>query len=185
MNKALLGKWIWRFASDMDYTWKSLIAFKYGTDNLGWGSREVRGPLGKGLWKDILKESGWVKDNWKFRVGNGTRIHFWTDHWCGTSALSIFFPSLFGITVNKHVTVADVWDSFAGFGSWNPTFVSAFNDWEFVLVENLLSCLQMERVIDEMDTVLWKGIASARFTVSEAFNPLASGSAILFPAKGI
>ena len=22
-----------------------------------------------GLWKDILKESGWVKDNWKFRVG--------------------------------------------------------------------------------------------------------------------
>ena len=46
MNKALLGKWIWRFASDMDCNWKSLIAFKYGTDDLGWGSREAQGPFG-------------------------------------------------------------------------------------------------------------------------------------------
>ena len=60
----------------MDCTWKSLIAFKYGTNDLGWGSREARGPFGMGLWKGILKESGWVKDNWKLRVGNGTRIHF-------------------------------------------------------------------------------------------------------------
>ena len=43
----------------------------------------------------------------------------------------------------------------------------------------------MERVIDELDKVLWKGSASTSFTVSEAFNSLASGSAILFPAKGI
>ena len=77
-------------------------------------TREARGPFGMGLWKDILKESGWVKDNWKFRIWNGTRIHFWTDHWCSPSALSISFPSLFGIAANKHATVADVWDSSAG-----------------------------------------------------------------------
>ena len=79
----------------------------------------------------------------------------------------------------------NVWDSFAGPGSWNPTFVRAFNDWEIVLVENLLFCLRKERVTDEMDIVLWKGFASASFTVHEAFKSLASGSAILFPAKGI
>ena len=76
MIKALLGKWIWHFASDKDCTWKRLITFKYGTVDLGWGSREARGPFGVGLWKEILKESGWVNDNWKFKVGNGTRIHF-------------------------------------------------------------------------------------------------------------
>ena len=35
MNKALLEKWIWRFASDTDCTWKRLITFKYGTEDLG------------------------------------------------------------------------------------------------------------------------------------------------------
>ena len=33
MNKALLGKWICRFASDLDCTWKRPISFKYGVDN--------------------------------------------------------------------------------------------------------------------------------------------------------
>ena len=49
-------------------------------------------------------------------------------HWCGPSALSISFPSLFGIAANKYVTVADVWDSTVGLGSWNPSFVRVFND---------------------------------------------------------
>ena len=50
MNKALLEKWIWRFASDKDSTWKRLIAFKYRTVDLGWGSSEARGPFGVGPW---------------------------------------------------------------------------------------------------------------------------------------
>ena len=61
LNKALLGKWIWRFAFDMDCTWKILINSKYGLDGLGWCSKEARGPFGVGLWKEFLKESSWVK----------------------------------------------------------------------------------------------------------------------------
>ena len=30
-NKALLGKWLWRFASETDRLWRILIAEKYGT----------------------------------------------------------------------------------------------------------------------------------------------------------
>ena len=81
--------------------------------------------------------------------------------------------------------MADVCDSTVGPGSWNPTFVRAFNDREIVLVENLLNSLQMERVTDELDKVLWKGSADASFIVSESFKSLASGFAILFPAKSI
>ena len=146
MNKDLLGKWIWNFALDRDCTWKRLIAFKYGIDDPCWGSREARGPFGMGFWKDILKELGWVKENWKFRVRNGTRIHLWTDHWCGPSTLGISFPFLFRIATKKHAIVADVWDSSAGLDSWNPTFIRAFNDWEIFLVENLLFSLHMDSV---------------------------------------
>ena len=32
LNKALLGKWIWRFASEEGSLWKILICSKYGED---------------------------------------------------------------------------------------------------------------------------------------------------------
>ena len=28
-----------------------------------------------------------MKDNWQFMVGNGTRVRFWTNFWCGPSTL--------------------------------------------------------------------------------------------------
>ena len=30
LNKALLGKWIWRFAFEDDILWKKVIGVKYG-----------------------------------------------------------------------------------------------------------------------------------------------------------
>ena len=104
LNKALLGKWIWRFASDRDCTWKTLINIKYGLEGLGWCSNEIRGPFGVGLWKEIIKESSWVKENWRFIVGNGTKIRFWLDLWCGTAPLRHSFPILFDLAVNKFET---------------------------------------------------------------------------------
>ena len=88
-----------------------------------------------GFWKEILKESRWVKENWKLNVRNGTRIRFWTG---GSSTLSLSFPSLFDIAANKLAIVANVWDHSVGDGSWNPVFERAFNDWEIDLVANLL-----------------------------------------------
>ena len=49
-----------------------------------------------------------MKENWRFIVGNGTRIRFWLDLWCGTAPLRQFFPILFDLVANKFVTVADV-----------------------------------------------------------------------------
>ena len=76
MNKGLLGKWIGRFALRPDACWKRLICFKYGKADLGWSSKKAHGPYGIGLWKDILKEFSWVKDHWKFSIGNGFRVRF-------------------------------------------------------------------------------------------------------------
>ena len=68
------------------------------------------GPFRVGFQKEILKASSWIKENWKFRIGNDTRIRFWTDPWCGSSILNLTFPNLFEVAVNKHETVAQVWD---------------------------------------------------------------------------
>ncbi|RVW44342.1 LINE-1 reverse transcriptase-like [Vitis vinifera] len=45
LNKALLGKWIWRYAYDKDNLWKQAIKVKYGQEGLGWSQRRLMGRL--------------------------------------------------------------------------------------------------------------------------------------------
>ena len=40
-----------------------MICSNFRKDDLGWWSNDPRGPYGVGLWKEILKEAFWVKNN--------------------------------------------------------------------------------------------------------------------------
>ena len=55
-NKALLGKWNWRFAMEENSVWRNIISLKYGMEEGGWFSNTPRGSYGVGLWKDIGKK---------------------------------------------------------------------------------------------------------------------------------
>ena len=48
-NKALLGKWLWRFGKEEDQLWRRVVASKYGED---WG--------GGGMDLKAGEESSWV-----------------------------------------------------------------------------------------------------------------------------
>ncbi|RVX11700.1 LINE-1 retrotransposable element ORF2 protein [Vitis vinifera] len=76
LNKALMGKWIWRFAFEKDILWKKVIGVKYGQEGFGWWTNEARGAFGVGVWKEILKEANWCWDNMMFKVGKGTKVKF-------------------------------------------------------------------------------------------------------------
>ena len=41
-NKALLGKWSWRYATKRDPLWKRVIVGKYGQEDGGWCMKRVR-----------------------------------------------------------------------------------------------------------------------------------------------
>jgi len=58
LNKALLGKWLWRFENEQDYLWRQVIASKYGIQRGGWCSKEARGSYGVSLWRHIKKYWG-------------------------------------------------------------------------------------------------------------------------------
>ncbi|RVW66555.1 hypothetical protein CK203_063877 [Vitis vinifera] len=53
LSKALLGKWIWRFACDKENLWKQVIPVKYGQEGLGWRTNKANGAFGVGVWKEI------------------------------------------------------------------------------------------------------------------------------------
>ena len=121
LNKALLGKWIWRYACDKDKLWRQVIKVKYGQEGLDWRPKKANGATGVGVWKEIWKESDcW--DNMTFRVGKGNMISFWTDVWCSESSLSQCFPHLFGMAAQRNSTVEEMWDQNSGQGNWNLHF---------------------------------------------------------------
>ena len=114
LNKALLGKWIWRFVCAKEELWKKVLEAKYGKEELGWRTRKANGAFGVGVWKEILKESTWCWENMGFKVGKGNRIRFWNDLWCGNNVLSQGFPNLFSMAVHRNVTVEECWDQNVG-----------------------------------------------------------------------
>ena len=45
VNKALLCKWSWRFATETNSEWKLVISIKYGAEKDGWYTKAGRGSL--------------------------------------------------------------------------------------------------------------------------------------------
>ena len=85
-NVALMGRWIWAFASDQQQLWVRIITSKYG----GWSEfqngRDKRGY--SHWWRDIRNlyhqsDCSIFKDNLSWKVGCGENIKFWTDNWLG------------------------------------------------------------------------------------------------------
>ncbi|RVW84277.1 LINE-1 reverse transcriptase-like [Vitis vinifera] len=114
LNKALLGKWIWRYGCEKDNLWKQVITTKYGQEDLGWRPKKANGAVGIGVWKESLKESDWCLDNLVILAGKGTKIRFWTDIWCTDTPLSHCFPHLFVMAINRDATVEEMWDQNSG-----------------------------------------------------------------------
>ncbi|CAN0880443.1 hypothetical protein LINGRAHAP2_LOCUS13650 [Linum grandiflorum] len=82
MNKALLGKWLWRFGVEREAWWRDLIRLKFGLDRGSeWRSAGIRNTSGWSVWFWILKES---PDFWSVAFvdpGGGEWVRFWHDIW--------------------------------------------------------------------------------------------------------
>ena len=99
-----------------------------------------------GLWKTIRKKWIYLSGRLAYQVGNGQRVRFWMDKWCGDEPLCESFPSLFSISLSKEAWVSDVWNPDGDGGGWTPFFSRAFNDWEVELVEHFLQKIQVFKV---------------------------------------
>ncbi|RVW45036.1 putative ribonuclease H protein [Vitis vinifera] len=185
LNKALLGKWVWRFAIDRDDLWKQVIIAKYGQEGHGWRAKKAYGTIGVGVWKEIWKESDWCWDNMGFIVGKGNKINFWTDVWCEDARLSQSFPHLYAMASHRNATVEEMWNQNFGQGGWNLRFLRDFNDWELEMIGNLLHVLRDYKPSMEEDSVRWKGGRNGKFRVKEAYRLMTRPNDIGFPSRCI
>ncbi|RVW43464.1 Transposon TX1 uncharacterized 149 kDa protein [Vitis vinifera] len=88
LNKALLGKWVWRYAYEKENLWKRVIGVKYGQEGGGWRTKDARGP-----------------ESCFGRISGAVMRPF-----------LIIFPQLFTLAGNRNAKVSEVWDSSLGQG---------------------------------------------------------------------
>ena len=74
--------------------WEQVIGRKFGVEEGGW-------IVLKQLGRKILKEGFLWSNNIGFSMGNGKKVRFWKDKWCGDVALCDSFPFLYALVESK------------------------------------------------------------------------------------
>jgi hypothetical protein len=187
-NRALLGKWMWRFGLEEHHLWRRVLVAKFGIEAGGWRTKHSRGPHGYGLCKGII--SGWQDyfQHVELVVGTGNRVQFWTDKWCGESALADRFPLLYSCSTQCDATIADVLTSpnSRGVWEWDVSFVRGFNDLEVAVVVEFFEFLASNVVPKEgADGLCWKLSKAGVFDSRSFYLALSARPGVRFPWKSI
>ncbi|XP_075658741.1 uncharacterized protein LOC142628552 [Castanea sativa] len=187
-NKALLGKWLWRFGKEEGRLWRRVVVSKYGEEWGGWTSKLGKGVHGCGLWRGI--RMGWevFSKNCQFVVGLGNRVRFWQDGWYGDHSLQVAFPRLYGIAIDKEAFV-EASLSRQGMDDrriLDVRFIREFNDWEMDEGLHFLRILGANTPpMDVRDRMRWKLKPNGEFDIQSYYNKLRDSSSIVFPWKEI
>ena len=172
-NQALLGKWLWRFATKNTEFWRQVIASKYGVGNGDWYTKEVRGGYGVCLWKHI--RSGWQQfsRHVSFSIGLGERVSFWHDRWYGAGVMKDLFPTLYHIAQDKQALMSDYLTWHNEEMVWSVPLIRALQDWELAdfttFMENLYK-IKLKR--NDADQMIWDHTGSGLFEVRSFLSHL-------------
>jgi hypothetical protein len=117
--------------------------------------------------------------------GDGSRISFWGEVWCGSSPLKEAFPGLYSLACNKEASIADNLDLSSGSQQWNVTFMRSLNDWEVEDLAPFYSLLYSSTLNGGVDKIWWVPNRKGKFEVKSFYNILISNVSVPFPWKSI
>ena len=115
-------------------------------------------------------------------------MRFWQDGWCGDQPFQLAFPRLYGIAIDKEVSVEA---SLSRQGAedrriWDVQFIREFNDWEMDEGLHFLRILEANTPpMDVGDRMRWKLKLNGDFDIRSYYNKLRNSPSIVFPWKAI
>lgn len=178
-NTALLSKWLWRFSTERESLWHSIIQSKYGCHSNGWDVNPNPNRFMSLVWRNIITLFPLIASHLRFSVGNGNVIHFWKDLWWQDQLLFDSFPRLFRLVCHKDAKVSNVISSSPNGLVWNLPLSRNLYDWEVKGVEKLMSSLN-EMFLSPYyeDTRIWdldpSGFFSSKFVFLLLYKPIPS-----------
>ena len=183
-NRALLGKWCWRFSTEDNSMWRSVIILKYGLEDGGCFPHIPKGCHGVGLWKEICEEALFLRNHCSVKIGDGSKARFWEDWWCGEAPLCSSFPSLYRLANSKGAKVAEFWVASGSGEGWNFSFGRHFQGWELEEVQGFLATVNPQSINPNLtDRLWWKKEKNGSFSVKTCFELLEGGSQQSVPIK--
>jgi hypothetical protein len=122
----------------------------------------------------------------RYEVGDGSRILFWHDVWCGDLPLKLLFPELFTIACGKETWVAENMQRQNGNILWNILFTRPVHDWEVEVVSRFFEMLYSLKLRYEGEDKICR-IPSRRksFEVKSYYNVSSIPIHSSFPSKSI
>jgi hypothetical protein len=185
-NQALLGKWLWRYAQEREQWWRTVIEAKYGSVWGGWRSSDTLGSHGVGLWKYISREWRMFFCHTRLDSGDGSKIRFWEDVWCGEVTLKDAFLGLYNIASVKDASIADNVDRSSGSTKWNFSFIHLVHDWEVGVLASFNLILYSQKLRREgEDKLWWAPSCKGKFDVRSFCKRIASEESSPFSWKSI
>ena len=174
-NKALLFKWLWRFPLEQESIWAKVITSKFGVHPNKWDAGVASRCTYRSPWKYISSLYGEFRHWVGLKVGNGSRIRFWEDVWCGDVAFANRFVDLYRISSAKNSSIADMFGPQLGsthYG-WDLHFRRYFHERELDSFANLTTLLDTVHLRgDVADTRIWVPDNSGGFSSKSAFAAL-------------
>ena len=181
-----MGKWLWRFGLERESLMRQVVEVKSGSMEGGWWTKPSNGPYGVSPWKYI--QWGWAKFSTfiKFEVGDGTRVKFWLDVWCGDMSLKESFPKLYHIASNRGTFVADHMRQRNNSTFWDMNFIWAVQDWELESLSIFLDTLYSGKAAGVgVDKLCWKPSCQKDFEVRSNHKSLTPSQGNRFPWRSI
>ncbi|KAE8677976.1 Puromycin-sensitive aminopeptidase [Hibiscus syriacus] len=138
LNRALLGKWVWKFASEKRSWRKRVVCGFYNLDSnsimMGnsWTGRASW--IWKGVVKNFFNNDGFgdcVRRNMRLKTGNGVVVEFWNDVWLGEVLLKVLFPRLFVLSNNKEGKAMEFGENNDSGWVWDIQLRRNLAEWEF------------------------------------------------------
>ena len=185
-NETLLGKWLWIFGIEKDALWRQMIEVKYGCVWGDWCTRSLNGPYGVGLWKNISR--GWpsFSRHLLYNIGDGSRVKFWQDRWCGETSLAVSYPDLLRFCRNKKVSVAELMKSTNSVLFWDVSFFRGVHTLELVALSSFMETIYSSSIRGfGEDKMCWKLGKDKGFVVNDYYKILVGSTNCCFPWKSI
>ena len=135
-------------------------------------------------WRDIyaLCREEWFSDHVSRLVGNGRNTLFWVDGWLGGEALSVRFSRLYDLSLDREVSVSDMFHGGWGVDGEAWRWRRRLFVWEEEMLGDLTLLLQNVILqVNKDDRCLWILESSRVFSVRSAYNVLTSQPPIELP----
>ncbi|GKV49313.1 hypothetical protein SLEP1_g56069 [Rubroshorea leprosula] len=186
-NWAMLGKWWYRLGDGVESLWKRVVREKYYGGRREVDITSVECFKVSKIWRDIIRIGGlslnlrnMLVEGFKWEVGDGNRVVFWSDRWIGVKSLRDLFPRLFALSVKKEGKVSEM-------GSWEEGRWHWRVEWrrgtlgrekdEEELLEKLLENVKLKEGAG--DVWKWVHVLDGKYGVKLAYDFLAPMKSVL------